>query len=567
MKNDLATILYMRAESFSNKNIYSFIDSKGTIQNLNYEELLLSSEKFARALSSMTRSQEAILLSLEPSLKFIEILFGCILAKRIFIPTYPMRSKHDIARIEALTKKYPVSLIITDRILEQNGWSPLVSPIVSVSDLEHIGFNENKHNSPMIFDSDIIFFQPSSGTTRFPKAVMVTNDALISCLGNMQDALKLSSDDIGCSWLPPYHDMGLIGAILLPLFVNFPVYLMRPSNFIIDPINWLKIISKYKISVTAAPNLAYELCCSRYSCDLGDTIDLSHLRLAINSAEMIKSTTLHRFYNRFKDHGLRWEALSPAYGLAEATLMVSSKPCDEGPRIMTFSRDELRKGRAKKNNLDFPTDKVELVSSGKAINKMDIKIVDRETQTLRKTYEIGEIWVRGNSITTGYFQDEESNNAVYVTPNFDSDSSVYVRTGDSGFLDDEGYVFVTGRIKDAIKTSNGLVFAEEIESLVDELLPVSPIYSSAALLLSDQEKTEIVILKEVPDSQFCKKYADLIQEHLRQYLTIRIDMVVFLPQGAIPRTTSGKIKRHAAIILMKYDLFEYYKIIPMTDKI
>ena len=558
MMKDLTSALYQAAELTPERQLYSFLGSNGEKQNLTNSELLKAAQFFAEIFTKLTHENDIIVLSLKPSLKFIELTFGCILAKRTFLPVYPMRSPHDIARTQALLNKIPAALIVTDFPYKEKDKALFRCPVIPFYELE--GLPATKKNSRLELEIEKedhpIFLQASSGTTRGPRAIIINSEALMACLQNMQEALSLSYQDIGSSWLPPYHDMGLIGAIFLPLFADFPVYLMKPSSFAHNPMSWIQALSDYQVSVTAAPNFAYDLCCSRFLTDSPKEIDLSHLRRIVNSAEMLRSKTLHRFYDTFKPYGLKWDAITPAYGLAEATLMGTSNPLNQGPCIRSFSRDALHEGVAKECPIS-ETNGIDLTSSGKPIKNMDCIIVDRETLLECQPYNIGEIWVKGSSLTSGYFYDEQGTKYVYTSVSDELSHQVaYVRTGDTGFMDKQGYLFVTGRLKDTIKTAHGLVSAEEIEEIVDQSLGFDALYATAALMLADQDKTEIVVLKEVPRGDSYTAHAQLIYEHIRKLTAVRINKVVFVRQGQIPRTTSGKIKRHVAIVLFKYNLLE-----------
>lgn len=550
---DLASILIERATLTPHRLIYSFLDKNGAQQNVTYEELAASAQTLATALKELTREDEIILLSLKPSLSFIELVFGCILAGRTFMPTYPLLSQHDAARIEALINKIPVSLIVSDASLENK--IQTTAQTITVSELNQQAMRAHLSSFTDRQPSRPIFLQPSSGTTRLPKPIIVDNQALMACLGNMHHTLATSTADIGCSWLPPYHDMGLIGALFLPLYADFPVYLLKPSTFIIDPMSWIQTLSTVRATITAAPNIAYALCSARYDQNKHVDLDLSHLRVAINSAEMVRAKTLTRFYETYKPHGLQWQSLVPAYGLAEATLMVNSSDLNQGPLIRCFKQSSLWQGHAETCSA-AEVDKVELVASGKPVRNMENLIVDRDTFMPKQPFEIGEIWIKGNSLTKGYYNDNKLNELAYMVLDSDIETTKYFRTGDSGFIDDKGNLFVTGRIKDVIKTPQGQVAAEEIEELVDTTVRSDPLYASAALILNSQDKSELIILKEAAADTDFPQTATNIHNKLRQNLGIFSDSIIFLPQGQIPRTTSGKIKRHAAIVLFKYDLFE-----------
>lgn len=537
---------------------YTFSSHSEIIEKLTYKELFEDCSRLSLVIKNLTKEEDIVLIAVTPSLNYIRLIYACLLANRIFLPTSSLRSRHDIARIEFMLEKIPISLIIHDSKIDEiilkdhlnKTKAKLLSNILQMQPKAvDLAQTFRPTNTP-------IFLQTSSGTTRFPKAVMVQEEAIISCLQAMKDTLELSPNDIGVSWLPPFHDMGLIGTIFLPLYANFPIHLSSPKSFLLNPLQWLKAITQHKATITAAPNLAYDLCSYKFQRDYCSSLDLSSLRLAINSSEMIRAQTLCKFYEKFKEHGFRWESFTPAYGLAEATLMVACKNIKSPPYIQSFLRDSLHKGKPipcdEKNS-----DTIDLVSSGKMVHNMSCRIVDRYNLKPLAPYEIGEIWIKGNSLTLGYYKDIISTELNFNQQYADNNEK-YLRTGDSGFVDDHGQLFITGRVKDIVKTSIGNIAAEEIEALIESEFFSDPSYRTAALLLDGQDKSEIVIVKEIKNTDDLEDLSLKLYTYVKMNMFLKIDKIVYVPRGSLPLTTSGKIKRHAALILLKNDLFEAY---------
>ena len=556
MQSDLATLLITRAKSAPNRQIYSFLDTKGKEQSVTYQQLLHSSQEIAARLVSITSPEHIIVLSFRPSLIFIEMVYGCILAGRTFMPVYPMYSEHDIERTKKLVENIPDVLIVMDHTLDKAESETFDLPLISYRELLAIEPIKRDYRVAETKNNDTVFLQPSAGTTRLPKSVMVTKQSLMNCLFNMKVALNLTSDDIGCSWLPPFNDMGLIGAIFLPLYVDFTIYLMRSSSFVLDPLSWISMLSERKVTITAAPNWAYDICCYHYKNQKSFDCDLSNLRLAINSAEMIRAKTILNFYEIFKPHGLKWESLFTVYGLAEATLMVSANSLGEGPYIGSFNRDLLHDGIVEHCDAD-DRNRIDLVASGKCIDSMNCLIVDECQSQCKCSFQVGEILVRGNSLTLGYFKETETTESVYISSNLENENIQYVKTGDIGFMDDQGYLFVIGRAKDAVKSSCSVVCAEEIEAIVSDTLKLEPNCATSAVFISDTDISKLVIIQEIPNH--CIKYNDYVEQiegAIGPIFSISLDKIIFVSIGEIPRTTSGKIKRHAALVLHNFDLLE-----------
>lgn len=548
-------LLLKRYQDAPDQIIYILTDNIN--HRLTYSALLEQSTALALSLQAWSGLDNVVILAIKPSLDFIRMVFACLLADRIFLPTYPITSLHGSDRLESFMEHFPSSLLICDQYPSKGFSSCFHNRIQTIDEIRQISCAKSLLNHVGPNEARPVFLQQSSGTTHYPRAVNIGNDALMACLQNMKETLDLSNQDIGCSWLPPYHDMGLIGGIFLPLYVNFPVHLISPKSFILHPLGWLKTISDQKVTVTAAPNLAYDLCTFRHQKKPIDSLDLSHLRVCINGAEVVRASTLRAFYHTFKACGLKWEAFVPSYGLAEATLMVSCHTIHTPPYIESYSQTSIQRGVACLAPKDT-SDGIDLVSSGKAIINMGCIIVHPNTARLLKPYEIGEIWITGSSLASGYFNNDQATEATYQEISFDHLSMKYCRTGDIGFMDKDNNLFVISRLKDCITTKMGNIFPEQIEEIVDDSFSLDPIYRSAAFLVEDpcrQEEDSIVILKEVksvPSQEQSFNICSMLQEKL----LINVSKLMYIHCGDLPRTTSGKIKRSASKILLKYDFFD-----------
>lgn len=556
MNQNIREILYKRFINTPDRLVFSYINTRSGNINLSYRDLWEQSYRLALVLQKLTKENEVILVTIKPSIHYIVTIFSCILAGRTFLPTYPTISKQDMERTDSLIKRYSIPLVIDDSTAEE--WEGQFSCLsYTIEELYRMGQSISGgiklENTPL---ANPLFLQASSGTTRYPKAIIIDNECLIAGLSNMKEALSVTDQDIGCSWLPPYHDMGLIGCIFLAVYGNFPVHFMSSSSFILDPLSWLKLIDQLKVTITAAPNLAYDLCAARFQTTPLQGLDLKSLRVAINGSEMIRAKTINKFSQVFQQSGFNRRMFRCAYGLAEATLMVTCNPLNSEPHIQSFLQTSLHQGVCIPCSAD-DQNAIQLVSSGSVVPNMICKIVDRNTQELRQAYEVGEIWVKGTSLTRGYYQDEEKTTENYVLAPFE-EGEIYIRTGDSGFKDDQGQLFVIGRIKDLIKTPHGLVSAEEIEHVIDDLLSLDPSYRTTAIIIENQLISEIIIIKEVPKNKDFTNDTQRIYEYLKKLLSVRISKVIYARRGQIPRTKSGKTKRHAAIILLKYDLLDIF---------
>lgn len=551
----IVDVLHDRYLQHPDRLIFSFNNSRTGYVSLTYRDLWEEAFALSLVLRQLTQEKDILLISLKPSIHFMVTIFACILAERTFMPSYPTISKKDLDRTNSLVKKYKISFVIYDQSesLEESPYACLAYPLSELMVMSST-LKSQKLSSSLKGPMRPLFFQASSGTTRYPKAVIVDDVCLLACLENMKRALGAGAEDIGCSWLPPYHDMGLIGNIFLAVYGNFPVHFMAPSSFILDPLSWLQMITNYRVTITSSPNFGYDLCTFRFLKNPQNEIDLSSLRVAINGSEIIQVKTLEGFCDTFEPFGFQRQAFKNAYGLAEATLMVACDPLGQEPYIRPFSREGLQQKRAIPHALD-DDDQIRLISSGVPIANMEFKIVDRESCAVCRPYEIGEIWVKGNSLTGGYYRDEEKTEEIYVTAPFE-ERETYVRTGDSGFVDEAGCLFVTGRIKDQIHTATGIVSAEDIESVIDDVVGLDPNYRTAVVMMEGPDFSEIIVVKEAPTALDFEEAMELMTRQVEQKLSVKADKIIYVSRGQIPRTTSGKIKRHATNILVKYDLLE-----------
>lgn len=544
----ISQILTRLAQECPDKIAFSFKGRDNTVQTATYRELDLAARHIAASIIAKNKNRKPVYIAMRQSIGFVKVLFGCLYSGITFLPAYPIRNIHDISRLKSIADMIDPAFIIVDDV------APLAElqknlNIHIIPSLELHKDHALSHPEPM---AECVFLQCSSGTTRSPKAIQVTRQSLVAGLENMRIHFQVTPDDIGCSWLPPYHDMGLIGGILLPVYVGFATYLMAPSSFMMNPISWLDYISQVKATISVAPNIAFDLCVKRIKSWNG-SFDLSSLRILVNSAQMIQPRTIHGFVKTFADYGLKPGALKNAYGLAEATLMVTCTNESDALKCPGFHRNSMRKGLVISE--EKKEEQLLVANCGRPIEGMDIRIVDRQTGKLMPANEIGEIWVTGNSITGGYSQNEESNNSVFGK-SIEGCQGSYISTGDTGFLASDGSLFVTGRIKDSIKTDNGLVSAEEIEEIIESHDFQDPSYRCAALLITRHDSSEIVVLREIDRSVDPVAHGSQMLYLLRKHYMLKVDKIIYMHRGSIPTTTSGKVKRHAAIVLYTHNLLE-----------
>ncbi len=565
----LIDILQDRADSQPEQTIYTFLVDGETEQiSLTYQDLEQKAKAIAAYLQSLGAPQERILLLYPPGLGFIEAFFGCLYAGAIAIPAYPPRPNRSIARIQSIIKDArPTLALTTNSIL--NGLKRRVEQAPELKTLRWLATDDvnlqyaQKWQKVPLSGDDIAFLQYTSGSTAEPKGVKIAHNNLLHNLKAIHQCFQHTTQSQGVIWLPPYHDMGLIGGVLQPLYGNFPVVLMSPLIFLQNPLRWLKAISRYRGTTSGGPNFAYDLCVRKFKPDLDLDLDLSSWDLAFNGAEPINHETLKKFTATFRPYGFRPEAFYPCYGMAEATLIISGGNKKSFAVTKTISSKELEKNlviEALPNDADART----LVSCGHSLSDQHIAIVDPQTLTPCQSGEIGEIWVTGPSIADGYW-----NNSLITHHNFNArlperTDLNFLRTGDLGFID-RGELFVTGRLKDVIIINGRNHYPQDIERTVEACNPFIRPSCVASFAIADKGEDKLVVLAEVdrhywdrqknatksPEEIAAEKtekeqrLIQTIRSAISKHHDLQTHSVVILKSGAIPKTSSGKIQRHA----------------------
>ncbi|MDJ0611025.1 MAG: AMP-binding protein [Kiloniellales bacterium] len=390
------------------------------------------------------------------------------------------------------------------------------------------------------------FIQYTSGSTGDPKGVVLSHDNLLANIRAMGQALEAKSSDVFVSWLPLYHDMGLIGAWLGSLYHACPLYVMSPTAFLVRPGAWLWAIHRYRATITAAPNFAFEFCVRRIEEDALDGLDLSSLRVVANGAEAVSARTLGRFAERFQPHGFRPQAMMPVYGLAENAVGLAFPPLNRGPLTDRVERAAFTaRGEAKPAAPDDPK-AIEFVACGQALPGHEIRAVDETGREVAERRE-GRLQFRGPSSTRGYFNNETRTRELF--------DGAWLETGDRGYVAG-GEVYVTGRIKDIIIRSGRNVYPEEVEEAVGELAGVRrgcvAVFGSTE---ADSATESIVVLAETRETDPAKRQSleRQVLETATELLGMPPERVVLAPPRSIPKTSSGKIRRAAAKELYESD--------------
>jgi acyl-CoA synthetase (AMP-forming)/AMP-acid ligase II len=375
---------------------------------------------------------------------------------------------------------------------------------------------------------------------------MVSHGNLLHNSETIYQAFGHTPESRGVIWLPPYHDMGLIGGILQPLYGGFPVIFMSPVDFLQKPLRWLKAISHYRATTSGGPNFAYDLLIRKVTPEQLESLDLSSWELAFTGAEPVRAETLEKFACTFAPCGFRKEAFFPCYGMAETTLIVSG-----GLKSATPVIEQVEKIALEQKQIIVTKDEEDsrkIVGCGQSLPGLNIVIVDPQSSTLVPHNQVGEIWISGSSVTRGYWNKSEETQESFHGYLADTREGPFLRTGDLGFLQN-GELFITGRIKDTIIIGGQNYYPQDIELTVENSHPALRPNCGAAFAVDIKGSERLVIVHEVKRSYLRKLNVKEVVDNIRQAITaeynLRIYATVLVKTGSIPKTSSGKIQRHA----------------------
>jgi acyl-CoA synthetase (AMP-forming)/AMP-acid ligase II len=518
-----------------------------------YTELDLEAKRIAAALNRYDAQRQTVLLLYAPGLDFIAAFFGCLYAGAIAVTAFPPRFNGNLERLQSIVSNCHPRLGLSnsatlqtlapqfalDECLSRLSWLDTTSRVEAPE--------SSSWQEPHIDPEDLALIQYTSGSTAAPKGVMLTQANLLHNSRLITTTFGCHSGGMGVSWLPPYHDMGLIGSILQPMHVGAPMVLMSPLSFLQHPVRWLRTISRYPdvaTMVSGGPNFAYDFCVRKIKDEDVATLDLKHWDVAYVGAEPIRSETLVAFAEKFGPAGFRYEAFKPCYGLAEATLMVSGVHHTSAPVSKAVLAESLQNHRVLPATAAGPNRN--LISCGHNLPDQKIVIVNPESLTQCADGEVGEIWVSGPSVAQGYWEHEAETRATFSAFVTDTGAGPFLRTGDLGFMC-EGELFVTGRIKDLIIVEGRNHYPQDIEYTVERSHAAIKPGCCAAFSVDLDNREQVVVLAEVGHrllSDELEVVARAVRQAVAEAHDIRLKDVALLKSGNLPKTSSGKIQRH-----------------------
>jgi acyl-CoA synthetase (AMP-forming)/AMP-acid ligase II len=549
----LVEVLERRCGEQAGNRAYVFLSERGEEEAaLTFGELERRAHAVATELIERNaRAGDRALLVYPPGLDFIVAFFGCLLAGVLAVPIMlPRRASSRDASLGILADCAARFLMTNAKTLatradfaerfEGRGAALLVVD----------GANESRggKRAPVAAKrEDLAFLQYTSGSTSNPKGVMVSHGNLLSNLEMIRLSFGNTRRSTCVGWVPHYHDMGLVVQVLQSLYVGALCVLMAPTTFLQRPLSWLRAIHRYRGEVSCAPNFAFDLCAARFNAQQMQGVDLSSWKLALNGAEPIRAETLQRFSSTFAPYGFDPRAMYPGYGMAEATLLISSGRRGAGPRTRSVSRAALQQDRvaARETGEDLQV----VVGCGQKLQDEEIAIVDPQTRQRLAADRVGEIWVRGPHVAQGYWCKPEptARDLRAVIEGEPGDS--WLRSGDLGFLDRAGELYVTGRIKDVIIVRGVNHYPQDIEYTAENSHPAFRLSGSAAFTVTDpQGAQKVVLVQEVARAQRGqidhRELEECIREAVASAHDVAVHSVVLIRPGALPKTTSGKVQRH-----------------------
>ncbi len=529
--------LLENAMRYPHKNVFLFLQ-EDRVQKVTYSELLEDVKKYVSILRTSFEPNSRVLLLYENTFEFITVFLASKLAGLVPIPMNPPKSNRRDHRLSTILKDSCPEAILTSGVIidKYTKFLETSADIAQILNLEECGI-DGSYELTLERSDDISFIQYTSGSTSVPKGVIISHENLISNLQSMRYHYSIDSESVLCSWLPFYHDMGLVGKLLQTIYTGCTLVSIPSNDFIRKPSIWLKAISDYSVSHSAAPNFAYDHCYNRIDLATLDFVNLSSWKVAVNGSETIRQSSLENFARKFKAVGFAEDAFTPSYGLAEATLFVSGGK--SGNEITTLESAEIET-----QNL---TQRDRIVSSGMIDQSLNVVIQDTQSGKILGEREEGEVLLSGPSIMKGYWNKDDSEGFTLV----DNESPLkMLQTGDLGLVHNN-QLFITGRIKELLIVRGKNYLPYDIEDqLVDQDFRIVP-NGVAACTMDVSSNEELVLVVEIKRSHFneqeAKEIGITIHKTIRKQFGLDAFEIVLLPPMGLPRTSSGKIQRFLAL--------------------
>jgi acyl-CoA synthetase (AMP-forming)/AMP-acid ligase II/acyl carrier protein len=548
----LVDLLALRAAAGDDNPAYTLLgDGETMTASLSYAALEMNAQAIAVLLSSLQCQGKPVLLLYPPGLDYIAAFFGCLYAGAIAVPAYPPRPNRSLERLQSMIQDAKAEVALTHSTVLK-GLEKRFAEQVDLKRLHWLPTDgidlalANRWQHPDLAAEHLALLQYTSGSTGTPKGVMISHGNLLHNSARINSFFGDTAQSSGVSWLPPYHDMGLVGGVLQPLYVGAPMTLMPPVAFLQKPLRWLQAISRYGATTSGGPNFAYDLCAQKITPEQRQELDLKSWTLAFSGAEPVRADTLARFTTTFAPQGFRPEAFYPCYGMAETTLMVTGSARTARPILKTVS------DRALQNNQAIvavdPDDQRTLVGCGQSATDQDLYIVDPQSLQSCPAGTVGEIWVsKSASLARGYWQRPQYTAETFAATLADSGAGPFLRTGDLGFLDD-GELFVTGRLKELMIIRGRNYYPKDLEETVELAHEALRAGAGAAFTITVEGQERLILVYEVERRYLRSLDGEAVVAQVRRAIAEHHDLQLYglqlLKTGSLPKTSSGKIQRY-----------------------
>ncbi len=541
----LLHILRHRSEQTPNQPVFTFLeDGENPSAQLTMASLESKSQELALRLLQLASPGDRIMLLLPQGIDFIVVFYACLKAGLIAVPCSIPSKRERLKRTRSIADNAQPRIALCDATFL--GRSIAKELINDYADCQWLSMDQipeaadNTTSLPAYEENDAAYLQYSSGSTGNPKGNIISQGNIVHNLACFQAQFEHDENTVCISWLPFFHDMGLVYGLLQPVYSGYHCYLMAPLTFVRNPILWLRAMSKFGGTHSVAPNFAFELCATIPTA-LREGLDLSKWKVAINGSEFIRANTLENFTETYTPYGWRHEVFCPGYGLAEATLMVTAQSFRHQPRITQniaptfkthFNSAELNK---------------RIVGCGQLNEFTEVQIVNPDTKQRLAEGEVGEIWLAGKCIALGYWNNEEATQATF-RGRIDGEEKNYLRTGDLGFVVDNE-LYIVGRIKELLILNGQNFYPTDLEMLAESCHPALQENGTCAFSYSIEGQEKVALVCEIKRTAIRELASEEVVKNIRAHMIeeygVRISSISFIKPRALPRTTSGKIKRVA----------------------
>ncbi|HEY4312213.1 MAG TPA: AMP-binding protein [Pirellulales bacterium] len=547
---NLVEVFRCRAREQADKIAFTFLATdESAVVDRTYGQLDQQARAIAAHLQARCRPLDRVLLMYDSGLDYIAALAGCLYAGVVAVPVFapdPTRVARTLPRLDAIVRDAQAEVLLGTA--SDLAWAgallgqlPGLAQLVPSDVIDLAGAAD--WNPPHLDRGTPAFLQYTSGSTGTPKGVLVRHGNVLANMAQMEALIDVD-DALACTWLPAYHDMGLVGGIFQCWYSGRRNVMMSPLAFFQQPLRWLRAAADYRATTIAAPDFAFDLCVRKIKPEEREQLDLSCVQLALSGAEPVRAATIDRFVEAFAGSGIQRRVFSPCYGMAEATLLISATQPRSESTVRSFDGAQLERNRAVVAAADDAGARM-LVGCGRGPENQRLLIVDPRTCHPLEAGQVGEIWVAGPHVASEYWGQPEASAETFRAVTSEGQGP-FLRTGDLGFLDGDE-LFISGRRKDMIIVHGRNYYPQDIEQAIEACHPAIKPRASAAFSVDNNGRERVVVVQEVsrPTKVDLDEVSHAVRRAIFETFELAVDTVVLIRAGSIPKTTSGKIQRRA----------------------